>query len=313
MSAARLTGTRMPYAAAPERVRAWVARTLPVDVAEVVPRSGGMSPAVASTLVLADGRRAFVKAVGPEVHADTPTHFRHEIRVLEALAQAPWRARLLGTYDDGDWCAILMEDVPGGHPDWGDATMPFHVLESVLAQRDELTPVPAGLPEESLTRSWDAFLHAFAEPAPGLFAVGPRWLEGAWAELARSTDVARHAPDSAFANYDVRHDNILLRADRQPVFVDWGMSRRGPGWTDVVVLALEWVDGPVFDELLDAAGLTTAEQSEATGFVAGAGALLLGQSLLPAEPALPNLPAFRRGVALACLEGGRRRLGLPRR
>lgn len=115
---------------------------------------------------------------------------------------------------------------------------------------------------------------------------------------------------TTFANYDVRHDNIVLRTDGQPVFVDWGMSRCGPAWTDVVVLALEWVDSQVFDDLLDRARLIATGQAEATGFVTGAGVYLLGQSLLPAEPTLPTLPAFRRSVALAFLDGARRRLGL---
>ena len=100
--AARLEGVRVSYDEAPDRVKAWAEQTLGAEVVGVRHRVGGMSPAIAASLRGANGRTMFVKAVSSEINPDTPTHFRHEIEVLTALPAAPYRARLLSTYDDRD-------------------------------------------------------------------------------------------------------------------------------------------------------------------------------------------------------------------
>ncbi len=105
----------------PPAVHAWVESTLEAPVVDVQARVGGMSPAVAASVRAANGETAFVKAVSPEIHPDTPTHFRHEMEVLAALAvlpRVPYRAATLSTYDDGDWVAIALEDIDGRYPDW---------------------------------------------------------------------------------------------------------------------------------------------------------------------------------------------------
>ena len=60
---------------------------------------------VAARLVLADGRRAFAKAVGSERNADSPEFHRREVAVLAALPTCPFPASI-GSYDDGDRVAL---------------------------------------------------------------------------------------------------------------------------------------------------------------------------------------------------------------
>jgi hypothetical protein len=85
----RAVGVRAPYAAVPERVRAWVEQTLGSPVVEAAEQTGGMSPGCATRLLCADGRRAFVKAVGPDLNPSTPSLFRREITALGLLGSDP--------------------------------------------------------------------------------------------------------------------------------------------------------------------------------------------------------------------------------
>ena len=94
-----------------------------------------MSPGCATRLTCADGTRAFVKAVGAELNPDTPGLFRREIGVLDHLGEHELWARLLASYDDGAWVALLIEDVEGRHPDFGDAAELDAVLPAVDRSR----------------------------------------------------------------------------------------------------------------------------------------------------------------------------------
>lgn len=308
---ARLVGVRAAFATAPPSIHQWVEATLGSPVVEIQPRVGGMSPAVAVSLRAANGARAFVKAVGDDINADTPAHFRHEIAVLQALPPAPYRAGLLSTYDDGHWVAIALEDVDGRHPDWASAQDRAAVLSAVQAQSRELTPIPAGLPGPSNRAPLAKHVASMRAADPGELAGLPDWAAG---ELPRLLELAErcldHQRDETFCHWDLRYDNILLRhRDDQPLLLDWGMSRRGQHWGDTAVFALEWVDSPRFDDIITTAGLSAEEDIDITGFLAGIGCYTCMVSTRPAPSGLPNLPAFRRQLGMACLAGVRRRTG----
>jgi serine/threonine protein kinase len=310
----RLVGVRTPYDAASSAVHDWAAETLGAPVVEVRPRIGGMSPAVAASLRSANGATAFVKAVNPAINPDTPSHFRHEINVLSTLSTlppVPYRAALLSTYDDGDWVAIALEDIEGRHPDWSSPADRSRVLEAVRQQSSELTPIPTGLPPDSNYGGLVTYLHAMSTATPAEVAALPAWAAD---ELPILVDLGQrcldHHRDESFCHWDIRHDNIVIRRrDNQPILLDWGMSRRGQRWGDTMVFALEWVDSPSFDDIMATAGLTTDEECDVTGFIAAIGCFLLMSAIHPPPPSLPHLPAFRRQVGAACLQGVRRRLG----
>ena len=306
---ARLVGVQTPYERTPSALQDWVEDRLDGSVVEVVPRVGGMSPAVASTLVLADGRRAFVKAVSPAINPDTPDHFRNEAQIVRRLVPAPYRAELLGTFDDGDWVAILLEDIAGGHPDWTNEAERTRAEAAVLQQMAELTPAPAGIPAVSTLEGMRKHLTAMEGVTEDERAALPSHVR---TELPQLTGLVRDAlsrhRDEALCHWDIRHDNILLRGPgRQPVFVDWGMARRGQRWGDLVVFGLEWVHEPHFDRILDQPELTAEEHTDVTGMLAGLGTYCLIMATHSPHPSLPNLPAFRRDLGLRCLVGVHRR------
>jgi hypothetical protein len=272
-----------------------------------------MSPAAAATVRTADGERAFVKAVGPDINPDTASHFRHECRVLTAFASVPYRADLIGVYDDGEWVAIMLEDIDGGHPDLDDPADHARVLAAVQEQTRELlgTPDPSRQPTISELAS-SHWLSALDNPSQEDLASLPCWYRDRREELRAFTaeGVALFVEDT-FCNFDVRYDNLLVRAaSRQPVIVDWGQSRIGPRWIDTLVFGLDWADQPVFDEVVATLDLDDDEERAITAFLTGFGGRLAMMATQPAPPGLPRLPEFRRDVAARCLAGARRRLGL---
>lgn len=306
----RAVGVRIDYDGVPQRVRDWVEHALGAPVAAAQTQRGGMSPGCAVRLRLADGRRAFVKAVGPELNPDTAALHRHEGAVLAGLPAVPWRPSLLGTYDDGDWVALLLEDVEGEHPDWRDDRQVRAVQAQLEAQAVELSPSPVpALP--TLQKNVAKWLGALADPGPAGLAALPAWfryrqalVDGHLRALATSLD------GSTLCHWDVRNDNILVRPDGGVVFIDWGISRLGPVWTDVVVLALEWAETSRFDELVAASPLLAGVDGDpATGILLAMGGYLAVAGTWDAPPGLPTLPAFRAREGRRFLEGARRRLG----
>ncbi|HEY7045436.1 MAG TPA: aminoglycoside phosphotransferase family protein [Nocardioidaceae bacterium] len=305
----RLTGVRTAYDDIPGPLHSWIEDQLGGQVSTTIPRTGGMSPAVAATVVVADGGRAFVKAVSSDINPDTPTHFRHEIDVLSRIGPAPYRADLLGTYDDGHWVAMLLEDIDGDHPDWDDESQIEAVFTAVRQQADELTPMPDGLDTVSVAEILEKHQRMLlADPPAQLFARLPAWARQDYADLTAMVRDGRPVHGDTLCHWDVRHDNLLVRrTDHQVVLLDWGMARQGPWWGDVLVLGLEWADTGRFDDLLDRAGLDESEQHDATRVLASVGMFLTMSSGLPPPPGLPHLPTFRADLGNRCLAGVRRR------
>src|SRR5438270_12020206 len=73
-------GVRLEWADLPERVRAVVERWLGCPVVGAWTQPTGFSPGVAARLKTADGRRVFVKAVGPEPNPEAVALHRDEAR-----------------------------------------------------------------------------------------------------------------------------------------------------------------------------------------------------------------------------------------
>jgi hypothetical protein len=310
----------MPYADVPAHVRDWVDSALGSPVVTWSDQVGGMSPGCATRLVAADGTRAFVKAVGAELNPDTPTMFRREIGVLDLTGRDPLWAALLASYDRDGWVGLLLEDVPGGHPDLADDAE----MESLLAATDRLVarlgeiPVPAA---PKATRVVDA----------GLIDVQARFevWAGALDHLAELPDdlvpdEVRRDPDRLrrlvgllqgrgrqLSHWDIRVDNLLRPEPGRIVFVDWGATAVGPPWVDPLLARLERVEDPWFDTAVATSpALAAAGDDVVTGWLVAFGLALAHQSTLGrADVGLPTLNEFRRTEARRFLRAAARRLG----
>jgi hypothetical protein len=311
VTAPRAVGVRIGYDAVPAAVRDWVDETLGSPVVAAAEQVGGMSPGCATRLTCADGTRAFVKAVGAELNAETMRLFRREVAVLDHLGEHELWASLLASYDDGAWVALLIEDVEGRHPDFTDEAELASVLTGVdglsTVLRERGVPASVDLIDVSdVFGKWATSLDALVDAAPG--PPVPDWLRGdphGWADVLREHAV-RPMPDPV--HWDIRIDNLLRRPGGEIVFLDWGTTARGPAWVDALLARLERVDEPWFDiAVRSCPALAEAGDEVVTAFLAGFGAHMAVRSVIAVDVNLPTLNDFRISESRRILAGVTRR------
>jgi hypothetical protein len=302
----------------PDHVQAWAADELGAPVVAAYDQVGGMSPGCATRLLGADGRRAFVKAVGKELNPKTPELFRRELTALSLIGAHELWAALLASYDDGDWVAIMLEDVEGEHPDLrDDATMDLLLRETdqlgmVLAERVPDPPAPdpdnGGLGDlrDGFQVMADAVGRAEEIP-PELL---PDWVRrdtGTWEPLVRG--LADH--EVRLVHWDVRNDNLLERPTGELVFLDWGAASLGPAWIDPLLARLERVEEPWFDAALASSpALVAAGELVVDAWLVGFATFLAWRAHTAVDVNLPTLNDFRISESQRLLAGAGRRLGI---
>ena len=316
-SAPPATGRRVGWGAAPVWLREEVETRLGARVAGAVTQVGGFSPGVAARLRLVDGRRVFVKAVGPEPNPDSPAAHRAEARNMALLPPSAPAPRLLWSFDRRGWVTLAFEDVDGAQP-----TLPWRpgqlrrVLEMVAAMAAALTPAPAGFPTigERLQDSfvgWRRLAAAHAAGDDDLAGLDP------WAarHLDRLADVEagwpRAAEGETLLHSDLRADNLLLTPTRV-VAVDWPWACVGAAWVDLLLLlpsvTMQGGPDPAATFATHPAAAGADPRAVTTALAAWAG-FLVGGARLPAPPGLPTLRAFQLGQGVVALDWLRRRTG----
>jgi len=294
-------GVRITWYDLPAHVRAEVERMLGAPVVHAASQAGGFSPGTADRVVTRTGERAFVKAVSPAQNPRSAEMARQEAFITAALpAHAPTPA-LLGTFDDGDWVVLVLEDIDGRHP-----RTPWVADELDAAVRGlrylarALTPSPLpGAPAaaDHLAHDLGGWRRIAADPPADL----DPWAAAHLDDLVRAADrgLASLTGDT-LTHCDVRADNMLLRADGSVVFVDWPWACAGPDWLDTALLAINViVHGGDGDAILPPAGADVV-----TGFTG----YFLDAARQPPPPGLPTVRAFQRAQGDALLPWMRRRL-----
>jgi aminoglycoside phosphotransferase (APT) family kinase protein len=305
-------GSRLPWEALPDGVRAAVEDGLGSSVVESVMQAGGFSPGVAARLRLEDGRRAFVKAVGSSPNPDSPELHRREAWVAAALPPATPAPQLLFAHDDGDWVALVFEEVEGEEP-----ALPWRndQLERVLAALTDLTAAltPAPLAAPPIAQHFGEQFHGWrtlarAEGAPGL----DPWAQSRLDLLAKlEAEWAEASSGSTLLHADVRADNILLTPERV-FFVDWPHACVGAPWIDLLSLlpSVAMQHGPKPWELFDAHPLAReAPRERVDAVLAAIAGYFVQRGTLPPAPGLPTLREFQRAQGTEALVWLRRRLG----
>lgn len=293
----------------PAPLREAVEHRLGGRVLKAVTQPGGFSPGVAARLVLHDGSRAFVKAVG-QLNPESPDIYRAEARIAAALPPAAPAPKLLAAIDSAGWVILIFEDIDGRLP-----AQPWHPgeLRSVLAAMaglaDALTPAPIAAPPaatrfNNLGSGWRLLCQAARSGCDDLTGLDP------WARvhlddlvtLERGWPAAVHG--TSLAHADVRADNILLTGDRV-VFVDWPWACLAPPWFDLVAMLPSVVmqGGPPPEDIIAVHPVTRGADSAAVSTVvaslAGTWSYLARQ---PDPPGLPTLRAFQAAQAAAALD-----------
>lgn len=314
----RAVGVRISYADVPPTVTRWVEETLGSTVVSYADQVGGMSPGCAARLVCADGTRAFVKAVSADLNPHTPVLFRREIAVLELIGEHPLWARLQASYDDGDWVALILEDVDGSHPDLADDAVMGRLLEAtdelgvVLGERTAGGAAGVGGTYDSGLTSqrhiFDQFATALETLTDHLEAPVPAWVRSeapAWSARIRAL---ADEPMSTLVHYDIRIDNLLQRPSGEIVFLDWGAAGIGPDWLDPLLARLERVDQDWFDtSLASSAALTRVGDEAVTTWLVGIGTHIAVRTVTAVDVSLPTLQEFRRTESARFLGAAARR------
>lgn len=299
--------TRLPWAQVPAPLRAAAEQRLGGAVTAAVTQPGGFSPGAAARLKLDSGRRAFAKAVGPELNPDSPGIYRAEARIAAALPAAAWAPGFLGVIDSGGWVLLLFEDIDGAMPaqPWRAPEL-ARVLAAVTDLAAALTPAPLAAPtvadahaasftgwrqlaaehqatqHQAAQKNQAARNQAALDPWAREHLAGLAELESGWADAAEGTSLVHS---------DLRSDNILLTADRV-VFVDWPWACRAAPWFDLVAMlpSIALGGGPPPAEILAAHPVTRdADPQAVTAVVAALAGYFIHQSRQPGPPGIPTV------------------------
>jgi aminoglycoside phosphotransferase (APT) family kinase protein len=313
------TGARLHWDQLPGTLRHALEARLGSTVTESVTQPGGFSPGVAARLRLADGRRVFLKAISSHPNSDSPAMHRREARIAAALPVSVPTPRLLWSYDDGDWVAVVFEDVDGWTPvtPWRPQEL-GRVLEAVTQLVESLTPAPIAVEtiaerlHEPL-QGWRALEAAARANADGLGGV-PDWARRNLERLAGlESEWEAASAGATLLHFDLRADNILLTADRVLV-VDWPHASLGAGWMELLQIlpSIAMQGGPKPWEIFDSHPLgRRAPERKVTAVLAAVAGYFVRQSRLPSPPGLPTLRAFQRDQGIPAVEWLMRRTGWP--
>jgi aminoglycoside phosphotransferase len=307
-------GMRIPWQAIPAALRAEVERLLGARVVAAATQRGGFSPGVAARLTLADGSRAFVKAVG-DINPESPGIHRAEAQVAAALPASTTVPRFLGSIDADGWVILLFEDIEGRlpHQPWRPDEL-GRVLAALTDLAAALSPAPIEVPTApERFRNFGSGWHSLAAAAESddLADVDP-WARG---HLGALVELEASFPDAvagtSLVHGDIRADNILLTDDRV-VFVDWPWASLAKPWFDLAALlpSVAMQGGPPPEELFAAHPVAQdADPAHVTAFVATLAGVWAYLCRKPDPPGLPTLRAFQRAQGEVALGWLRTRLG----
>ncbi|WP_208297904.1 phosphotransferase family protein [Actinophytocola oryzae] len=287
------SGTRIGWHELPTHVRQAVADILGGEVVEATSQSGGFSPGTADRVRTVDGRRAFVKAVSSAQNEHSPALHRREAWITATLPPHAPTPTLLGSYDDGDWVALVLTDVEGRHP--ATPWLPDE-LAAVRTALDDLarvlTPAPADVPtaRQHLEQDFTGWHRLRATPPATLDPWTATHLDDLCAHAEHG--LAALAGDT-LVHTDIRADNLLIGEDGTVTVVDWPHASRGPAWLDTLLLL---INVRLHGGRPDLATVD-ADPADLVGALAGFGGFFADGARHPPPPGLPELRAFQQAQA----------------
>lgn len=313
-------GVRIDWADIPEHVRSEVECWLGGAVVSAVTQPTGFSPGIATRLKTDDGRRVFVKAVGPEPNAETPAMHRRESKLVPALPDIAPVARLMWSYDEGEggWVAMVFEDVEGCHPIRPWRTDELHRVVAAMEDLSQLL-TPSPLPVAIAGRASDVFAteirgwRRLRDEHPSRLAQVDGWSRRHLEALVSVEDtVTEMLEGDTLLHMDIRADNILLTPERV-WFVDWPHACVGPEWLDIVAFApsVTMQGGPPPEEVISMSPACLAADSAAiTATVVALAGYFTHKAVQPPPPGLPTVRAFQGAQGFVAREWAAHRMGL---
>jgi aminoglycoside phosphotransferase (APT) family kinase protein len=314
-------------------------RSLPVDVRQAtaellgsrVRRAervyGGYSPAPTFRLLLADGRRAFLKGAGPADNEFAQAALEREARFYAELGAAlgRWIPAFYGVVVCGDWRIVLLEDAgPKSVPPWtpaasrgvATALAEYHRVAAEIPLPDWL-PGPEHLraqtqlwPKLAAPERWARLTSLACEPQ----IAAQRWLERASPSLAAAAASLLDAPGpSSLLHGDIRSDNLRWSHGRLVLF-DWPHAFAGPPEYDLAAFAQTvTVEGGIAPERLVEwyAQRGSLRLDVLTASVATVAAYFANMAWREELAGLPRLRTFQRQQFAVTIAWAARLLDLP--
>lgn len=291
--------TRISWADLPKHVQSGIEQILGSPVTEAQGQRGGFSPGTAERVRTSTGNRAFVKAVGRELNEHSPAIHRKEAAITAALPDTVPAPSLIGTFDDGDWVALVLSDVDGRHP---HVPWKLQDLALVLDTLLELsrTRIPASLEhlpalEDELRDPFKGWTRIRTDPPK----VCDPWILQNLDTLENLADQGlKDLAGSALVHTDVRADNVLITTDDAAVLVDWPWACIGSSWVDALTVLLNVrVFDPAFDvdSVLESHEVfASAAADSVTCVLSGLGAYFTDAARQQPLPGLPTLRTFQQ-------------------
>lgn len=301
---------KLPWRNIPKAVRQQVDIALGAPVTRATRIWGGYAPTPTYRLVLADGRRAFLKGT----FQDSNEFMRHALLAEERVYQdlstvlSKWIPRLYATFRSDDWHVLILEDLGSQSvPPWTPkkARMITHALAN-FHQSSLGTQPPAWLklPEEELAQEdWKQMTRDSLEFQNIAALVGNeapqalKWFQ----QISPTIEHVMQQPalkEGAYAilHGDVRSDNLRLRQGQLYLF-DWpSISVGRPEWEMVAFAQTVTVEGgPSPEQVIAWYGEEFPLNSDAVACaLAWWLTFFAHRAWQPEVPGLPRLRRFQR-------------------
>jgi aminoglycoside phosphotransferase (APT) family kinase protein len=299
------SGVRIGWADLPHDVRDAVEAIVGGAVVEAVSQVGGFSPGTADRVRTANSRRAFVKAVSPAQNERSVELHRQEARVTAALPASVPAPQFLGFHDDGNWVALVLQDIEGHHP--ATPWVPDE-LEQVLTVLEDLAesltpPLLPGLKTAAdlLAEDFAGWHRISADPPADLHPWAARHLD----ELRALADRGLLAlTGNALVHTDIRADNILLSREGTVTILDWPWACRGPAWLDTLLLLINarlYGGHDTHGLLTKHATVTGADPQDLIAALTALAGYFTDAARQPPPKGIPTVRAFQRAQADAVL------------
>lgn len=277
-------------------------------------QAGGFSPGLAARCRLDDGSRVFLKAVSPAQNPQACRIHRREAEVASHLPRSVPAPRLRHVHDDGEWVALVLDDIDGRQPrePWTPDDLAL-VLPALRAIHDSVDPSPVALQSvqdrhRPVFNGWrrlaggDGVASLIPPTAIGLVDEAAELEEG-W-EAAAAGDTLLHA--------DIRADNLLVDGERRVWLVDWPWACVGAAFVDLALFlpSVGLGGGPTPAKVTTEFGLfEDVAHEQLVAVVAAVSGFFTRMAQDPDPPGLPRVRAFQRAQAEVAVDWLRTLMG----
>ena len=319
--------SKPPWSAVPRAIKDDVAKLLGSPVARAERVYGGYAPSATFRMLLANGRRAFLKGVYPLTKdSGVKWDLENEERIYQECApfMRPWAPQYLGGARAEGWHVMVLEDV-------GPQTMPpWTVAKAKACARSYAAfhahtygkPLPRWLSRiehHDFAPFWDRLassgeLRGTASLARRRADEAEEWLDVALPVLrAKSALLLKLRPPFAFMHFDTRSDNIRLQDKLMRMF-DWNFACAGPIEFDVAAFAqtVTMEGGPEPERVVAEYDLVLPLRTMALdASIAGIAGYFADRAWRPPTKGLPRIRSVQRRQLKATLSWAARHFDLP--